>query len=938
MSFAYCANAQEIAYSKQLLKSILPPGQDVDTSYLLRGLDMSPGIYEMDIEINGISFHKRKVKLREYNGKLEPVFTFSDLQGLPFKEKVLSKFAHLKPETELFPIYNYYESVSAEIDVSSQVLKLSIPQLFLADSQGWVDIAPQELWDNGETGAMFNYHLTGSQYEGRHGDNTKLRSLSGTLNAQMNMGPWRLYSSGALNITRDEFEGVKSSDQEWDLWNTYLQRDVNVVQGSLQFGEINTSGEIFDSISMRGVRLSTNEMMLSTADRSYAPIIEGVANSNAKIIIRQNGRMVYTSNVAPGPLRLDKLPSFGSEGDLEVVIREADGSERVMFVPYSSIPMMLKEGQYRYDINVGQYYRHNMGPGIERKFFSMGTLAYGLPHAITLYGGILIADKYYSGAFGAGLSLGRYGALSVDATQSKAFQDPTRGIDEDLNGTAWRFRYEKTMLETGTTINLANYHYLTGHYRTFNEIAEHETLHYVPVEHAGLKSRWQLALTQSLGSWGSINGGMTYTSYKGGAQDTKSINLGYSTNIKGVGVYLNYGRNYEERSQKGWMDSHTVMLNVNIPLSLFFSGSAYSALSRTDVQYQGSMDSSINGDRTYQQRVMLNGYSDDNKWMWSVGQTLGQEENRESSVRVGYNGSDVGGDISYAYSKFAHSYQVGVNGALILHEGGITPARYAYGSVALVEVPDVEGVRLNNSFDTETNSSGYAALTYLTNYMRNDIEIDPATLPEGVLLLENTNRVVYPTAGSIVKVKYPVRFGKQALFYLKMDGTALPFGTKVVLVDENGNEDPHVQGLVGESGRVYLTALPKAGVLKAKVDGKELKFNYELKDLKPSSNPVEIPRLYLDSNGSTKATSMSYEKKIIENRPLHATKVRSFSNNKFYFLLKDIDGRPLDAGTLVRYIDDIQISEGRVSDGGYVFMSHIPASGVLYVGDTKYVY
>lgn len=828
MSLAFSAQAEQVAYSQNLLKSILPPGQDVDTSYFSRGLDMSPGVYELDLVINGETYSKRKVELREYKGRLEPVFKVSDLQVLPFKEDVLAKFADLKPETELFPIGDYYEMVTADVEASSQSLNLSIPQLFVKDKDGWVDIAPEALWDTGETGAIINYNLTGSHFVGRNGDDSKSSGLYGTLNAQMNMGPWRLYSSGSFSVNHDEYAGNGSSTHEWDLWNTYLQRDVNPVKGTLQIGEINTSGEIFDTISMRGVRLTTNEMMLPSADRSYSPAIEGFANSNAQIFIRQNGRVVYTTNVAAGPFKLENLPSFGSGGDLEVVIREADGSERIMLVPYSSIPMMLKEGQYRYDINVGQYYQRNMGTDADRKLFTMGTLSYGLPHGITLYGGAIVGDKYLSGALGAGLSLGRYGALSLDATQSKAFKDPNRGIDSELNGTAWRVRYEKTMLSTGTTIDLANYHYLTGNYRTFSEIAD-ASQQGGPFSDAAMRSRWQASISQTLGDMGSLTGGMTYTTYKGGASDTKSINLAYSTNVKGVGVYLNYARNYEERAKQGWVASHTVMLNVNIPLSLFFSGSGYSSLSRTDVQYQGSMFKSINGDKSYQQRAIVNGSSEDSQWNWSLSQTMGSEDSRESGVRVGYNGHAFSGDVSYTLTPYGHTYQAGLTGGLVLHSGGVTPTRYASDSVALVEVPGLSGVKFTNTFDAETNMFGYAALPYLTNYTRNEIAIDPATLPDGALLLENTNRMVYPTAGAIVKVKYPVRMGQQALFYLSDEDKPLPFGTQIVLLDEDGKVDPHVQGVVGDSGRVYLTALPQAGTLKATVlDGTELLFKYEL--------------------------------------------------------------------------------------------------------------
>lgn len=831
MSLGFNAQAEQIAYSESLLKSILPPGQDVDISHFQKGLDLTPGVYDLELRVNDKVFSRRAIEVRDYGGRLEPVFKIKDLMTLPIKEDVLSKYSHLDSNSELFPLSKYLEHTVSKIDANTQQLTLSIPQIYISDRDAWTDIAPQELWDNGINGAILNYNLTGTHSESRNGIQLKSSSLYGMFNAQLNMGAWRLYSSGSLTANRDSWDGISQTTHEWNLWNTYLQRDINSVKGTFQIGEINTSGDIFDSIPMRGIRLTTNEYMIPNADRQYAPIVDGFANTNAQILIRQNGRIVYTTNVAAGPFRLENLPVFGSEGDLEVIIKETDGTERLMIVPYSSIPMMLKDGQYRYDVNFGQYFRRDMGSGNERKMFTMGTLSYGLPSAITLYGGAILGEEYLGTSLGAGLSLGRYGAISVDATQSKAYgvTDISTGKSEDLSGTAWRIRYQKTMLSTGTTINLANLHYLTGNYRTFNEVASNSNAHYAPIFNNELKSSWQFALTQSLGAYGSINGGMTYTTYKNSDEDAKSFNFGYNTTVKGVGVGLSYSRNYEERLNRGWLSSHNVMLNLNIPLSLFFSGSGYSNINRTDIQYQGSMFRSVNGDETYRQRATVNGYSEDNKWNWSASQTMGSEADRESSVRVGYDGSSFGADLSYTFTRSLHSFQGGLNGGFVIHSGGITPSKYAYGAIALIEVPDIEGVQISNTFDTRTNKSGYATLNYLTTYTRNEVGIDPSTLPNGALLTDTTSRPIYPTQGAIVKVEYPVRIGRTALFYLSVNGKVLPFGAKVELQNSDGKVDPYVKGLVGELGRVYLTALPMSGILRANLNGNQIAtFKYEL--------------------------------------------------------------------------------------------------------------
>ena len=47
--------------------------------------------------------------------------------------------------------------------------------------------------------------------------------------------------------------------------------------------------------------------MLPPNLRGYAPEVTGVAKSNAKVIISQQGRVLYETTVAVGPFRIQDL-------------------------------------------------------------------------------------------------------------------------------------------------------------------------------------------------------------------------------------------------------------------------------------------------------------------------------------------------------------------------------------------------------------------------------------------------------------------------------------------------------------------------------------------------------------------------------------------------------------------------------------------------------
>lgn len=83
--------------------------------------------------------------------------------------------------------------------------------------------------------------------------------------------------------------------------NTYIQRDIQRLQGQLTLGDSYTPSDIFDSVQFRGAQLASDDNMLPDSLRGFAPIIRGIAQSNAQVTIKQNGYIIYQSYVAPGP-------------------------------------------------------------------------------------------------------------------------------------------------------------------------------------------------------------------------------------------------------------------------------------------------------------------------------------------------------------------------------------------------------------------------------------------------------------------------------------------------------------------------------------------------------------------------------------------------------------------------------------------------------------
>lgn len=53
------------------------------------------------------------------------------------------------------------------------------------------------------------------------------------------------------------------------------------------------------------------------------------------------------------PFTIDDINSAANGGDLQVTIKEADGSIQTLYVPYSSVPVLQRAGYTRYALAMG---------------------------------------------------------------------------------------------------------------------------------------------------------------------------------------------------------------------------------------------------------------------------------------------------------------------------------------------------------------------------------------------------------------------------------------------------------------------------------------------------------------------------------------------------------------------------------------------------------
>ncbi|MEI9745965.1 fimbria/pilus outer membrane usher protein [Enterobacter ludwigii] len=769
-----------------------------------------PGRYMVDIYMNQNRVDTREVNFKDVNGKTEPELTLSQLSEWGVDVKGIPALQGKPPGTAVPGLSSLIPQASSKFDFQHLRLDLSVPQQSMRpDYRGWVD---PSLWDDGVPALMSSYSISGTQ--ARYDNDisgSRNDSLFATFRNGLNVGPWRLRSTQTYTYSDTKYDNDDMStipaQRQWRTSNTYVQRGVAPLRGELTAGETSTGGDVFDSIPFRGVQLASDDALLPDSQQGFAPVISGTANSNATVTISQNGYTVYQTSVAPGPFRITDLYATGGAGDLTVSVKEADGTTHVSTVPYSSLPVMQREGGVKYEVTMGKYHGGNMTDGSREPKFAMGTLLYGLPHDVTAYGGGLVASNYQSGVVGMGVSLGDVGSLSADVTQARAqLQGGNDQSDVWKTGQSYRVRYSKSLMSTGTGIDLAAYRYSTKDFYSFSDV---NSMGYslnrgeVPWALDRRRSTLSLNLRQSLGSFGSIYLSGSQSRYWGNSRTDNNLSAGYNTMMAGISLGLSYTID-RIKDHGDYPENRTLSANVQIPFSIFGPQQALQNLS-------SSYDMSHDNQGNVTQNAGVNGSFLDNRLSWNAQQGWGNgSQSDRSSLYLNYQGSEGNASLGYSNGGGNKNVNYGLNGALLVHPHGVTLARSLSDGAILVRAPGAPGAMVTSG-GMQTDWRGYAVVPSVSPYRKNSVSLDPTTLPDGADI-EQTSMSLYPTRGAVVMADYKVRVGDQLLMTLLHDGRPVPFGAMATLAGADGGSS----GIVGDGGRVYLPGMPPEGRVQVK--------------------------------------------------------------------------------------------------------------------------
>lgn len=780
----------------------------VDLQLLLSANSVLPGNYRVDLYSNEILVGRRDIEFRRTpsTGKVEACLTLDLLRQLGIDMKKLeatNKLTPAEPEA-CYDLSALIDKATQRYDVSRLRLMVSVPQVAMQRGmRGYVDPA---LWDDGVSAAFINYQLSSN----RNSTDTAT-TLSNNLGLRngINLGAWRLRNESNFSSSTDQPNKFKSN-------RSYVQHDVTALKGQFSAGDIFSDADLFDSVRYRGLKLASDEGMRADSERGYAPIIRGVAQTSATVEIRQNNYILYTANVPPGPFEISDIYPSGSNGDLQVTIIEADGSRRVSVQAFSSLPIMVREGQLKYSVSAGKY--NSNSEGLASPKFVSSTLAYGISSNLSGIVGVQASDNFQALALGAGRNTA-IGAVSVDLTHSSS-----RTPGQSVRGNSLRALYAKTFTGTDTSFTLAAYRYSTEGYRTLtNHVEELDTDS--PKRTGNSKTRTDLTINQSLGrnqQYGSVYLNASDQRYwgRGGSQ---SLSAGYS-NYWGELSY-NLGATYSKDVGDYGPSNNDTLVNLSVSFPLGSKPRAPRAFVSASTQK--------NSDST---QVGINGYlSQDSDTYYSLqgGNSSTGGSSASANITTRTSVADIG--VGYSQGRGYNSQNLNLAGSVVAHAGGINLGQTVGETFALAEVPGVAGVKIGSYSGAQTGANGFAVVPNAQPYRVNWISLDTRDLGADIEM-DNATRQVVPRRGAVVLARYASKSGRRVQFELfDAQHQRIPFGASVE--DQAGK-----QLAISDPGGNALALVEKdSGTLLIKWNDQQCTTSYALPERNPALNYERVP-------------------------------------------------------------------------------------------------
>jgi len=609
----------------------------------------------------------------------------------------------------------------------------------------------------GGTAALLNYSLLGMNNEFASG-RSEFRSLDTV--AGFNAGDWIVRSR--QNYT------VQDGKSRTEHLYTYGQKTLTGLKSTFQGGQINVANSLFSGDAITGVQL-VPEAGLRGGARNNGAVVEGVANSTARVEVRQNGALIQTTVVPAGPFTLTNMPLLSASTDLDVTVIEADGSRRQFSIPSASFGGGTQGAAPGYSIAAGKFRPQSGDTRSTSPSLVTGTGTWTLNRRTNASAGVMLADGYQALGWATDHALTPTTSLGLRQVMSTAAEEGKKGTQVSAN------------LSAQATQKLALGFSVTHQTEGYRELADTT---YQQEDAQWYQTRYRDQYTSSV-SWSDATlGGFRLShaySTQFDNQATQRLIGSWSKNFRWATVSVNLEKTLGETGPFGYGD--TAYLSVSMPLG------------------QGSLRTYVNND----QRGTRTGGTYSQQVNDVVGYRLQAERDssdRETDLSVSTNLLPRYTQATLGYSRNGQdstTYNASLTGAVVAHDQGVTFTPYEVADTfSILSVGDVSGVKVTTpQGPVWTDAGGRAVAPGMLAYQNNRMEIAAKSLPRNVDIV-NGYKELKVGRGSVSHVDFGVVSSRRVLMTATFpDGRVLPKGLAV----SNGTQ---YLTTVVDKGQVFL--------------------------------------------------------------------------------------------------------------------------------------
>jgi len=758
--------------------------QDIDLTSLRQTNGVAAGVYSLNTSINNHrSLGQLTLKFDHLNAELTAVLCIDEqlLKRLDLRPEVLEKL----PKKTCLTIKELNPDAYYDLDMSALSLDISLP-LAIINQRPEGYIAP-ERFEQGVTAAYIGYDF--NRYTSK-------------LNQQEQVSSNYLNLTGGFNFSRFNFRHAGSFDSDGTQLGAYqsylnvLSTDIPALKARLEMGDFNTQTYAIDSAQIRGLQLASDISMLPMSQRSYAPLIRGLANTNALVSVFQNGRKIYERSVPAGEFEFNDLTAVNNNGDLTVQVTENGGEKHSFIVPMQGNMNLVRMGQLNYNIASGQYKINNK---TSEDYIGQLSAEYGLSNYSSLYLGSNLSHVFQSYLFGFGQNT-RLGGLRFDAEKSNATL-----AKNDYTGWRYKAAYQYSYSPLNTFLNVsAQYQdreYMTlsntMSLRNFNDLnqAEIDSLFLTYL----LKQQFNISLYQNFKEgFGSVYLNATQNKYWNTDKDYVQYSINYSNRWNRLSYSIGYSQNNNQLNDFG--KENKVYLSFSLPLEW----RKKQANLYSNIQYADNIGHPTTAN------VGLTGTLGENN-QFNYGLTTTQNWNN------GKNNSAVSANMNYSlpqiqlgavtgWSDDQTQYGFSAKGAIVAHPYGMTATNNLSDTFTIVHAKGAHGADVVNAWGSKIDYWGNAIYANVSPYEANTIRLDTKHLPLDVNLTANQAEVI-PRRYSSTLIKFDVEQSSNILLNVQVKGEhqQIPIGVQAV------NQAGQVAGMFGQSNQLFVE---KAELLK----------------------------------------------------------------------------------------------------------------------------